>query len=229
MGITERKQRDRERRVNEILDAAMRVFLERDISGTTVDAIANAAEISKGTIYLYFKSKEEIAYALMLRDFRDVLAQLRERVSSAENALEGLITLARSYLDGARSEPQKFKLAYRIHRHFHNNIEEALKGMEENEYGRQLLSLTDEFAAFIGGIITRGMEDGSMRKDLDPKYTSMLVSGMLDGMLENLPLSSSPEFAAKMEAKWGVRAEALAEYSLNFIRHALQNPTEETH
>ena len=48
MGITERKQRDRERRVNEILDAAMRVFLERDISGTTVDAIANAAEISKG-------------------------------------------------------------------------------------------------------------------------------------------------------------------------------------
>ncbi|WP_028324143.1 TetR/AcrR family transcriptional regulator [Desulfatirhabdium butyrativorans] len=67
MGITERKERERERRRQQILIAARRVFSSRGYTRSTMEDIAKEAELSPGTIYLYFKSKDELYASLSVR------------------------------------------------------------------------------------------------------------------------------------------------------------------
>ena len=67
MGIQERKQRERERRRQQIIVAAKRVFSEKGFSKTTMEDIAREAELSPGTLYLYFRNKDELYASLSLR------------------------------------------------------------------------------------------------------------------------------------------------------------------
>lgn len=60
MGTHERKEREREHRREDILDAAQHVFFEKGLPTATMDEIAEIAELSKGTLYLYYKSKEDL-------------------------------------------------------------------------------------------------------------------------------------------------------------------------
>jgi len=66
MGIQERKQREKENRRQQILDAARKVFSEKGFSKATMEEIASEAELSPGTLYLYFKNKEELYASLSL-------------------------------------------------------------------------------------------------------------------------------------------------------------------
>jgi AcrR family transcriptional regulator len=67
MGIKERKEREKERRRQQIMVAAKRVFSNKSFNKATMEDIAREAELSPGTIYLYFKNKEELFASLSLR------------------------------------------------------------------------------------------------------------------------------------------------------------------
>ena len=67
MGIQERKEREKERRRQQIIVAAKRVFSEKGFNKATMEDIAQEAELSPGTLYLYFKNKEELYASLSLR------------------------------------------------------------------------------------------------------------------------------------------------------------------
>ena len=67
MGIKERKERERGRRRQQIMAAAKRVFTEKSYNKATMEDIAREAELSPGTIYLYFKNKDELFASLSLR------------------------------------------------------------------------------------------------------------------------------------------------------------------
>ena len=64
MPVLERRQREKEARRQQILDAARDLFFDRGFEGTTIDEIAQRTEISKGAVYLHFPSKEEIYFTL---------------------------------------------------------------------------------------------------------------------------------------------------------------------
>ncbi|MBU2521304.1 MAG: TetR/AcrR family transcriptional regulator [Proteobacteria bacterium] len=67
MGIQERKERERGRRRQQIMIAAKRVFSLKGFNKATMEDIANEAELSPGTLYLYFKNKDELCVSLSLR------------------------------------------------------------------------------------------------------------------------------------------------------------------
>ena len=81
MGIQERKERERERRRQQIIVATKKVFSEKGFNKATMDDIASEAELSPGTLYLYFKNKEELYASLSLR----ILQYLHMRVEHVEN------------------------------------------------------------------------------------------------------------------------------------------------
>ena len=78
MGIQERKQRERERRRQQIIVAAKRVFSEKGYSKSTMEDIAREAELSPGTLYLYFKNKDELYASLSLRILRYLNIRLED-------------------------------------------------------------------------------------------------------------------------------------------------------
>ena len=76
MGIRERKQREKERRRQQIMVAAKRVFVKKGYGRATMESIAKEAELSAGTLYLYFKNKSELWATLSLRVLQYLLIRL---------------------------------------------------------------------------------------------------------------------------------------------------------
>ena len=81
MGIAERKEREKLVRREQILEAAYQLFHESGFSAATMDQIAERAELAKGTLYLYFKSKEEVYYALLDRGLEILIGLLEDKVN----------------------------------------------------------------------------------------------------------------------------------------------------
>ena len=79
MGIQERKRREREQRRRQIMQAAQKVFSHKGFTKTTMEDIAREAELSPGTLYLYFKNKDELYASLSL----EVLERLYEKLKRA--------------------------------------------------------------------------------------------------------------------------------------------------
>src|ERR1700747_3700511 len=65
----------KEYRVREILEAARRVMARYGMQGTTVDRVAEEAKVAKGTIYLYFDTKDELVHAAVLEGMREMVAE----------------------------------------------------------------------------------------------------------------------------------------------------------
>jgi AcrR family transcriptional regulator len=85
MGIQERKEREKERRRQQIMVAAKRVFSDRGFTKATMEDIAQEAELSPGTLYLYFKNKEELYASLSLRILQYLLLRI-EHVNAIKDA-----------------------------------------------------------------------------------------------------------------------------------------------
>ena len=84
MGIQERKEREKERRRQQIIVAAKRVFSGKGFNKATMEDIAKEAELSPGTIYIYFKNKDELYASLSLR----ILKHLNIRLEHVKNESE---------------------------------------------------------------------------------------------------------------------------------------------
>lgn len=87
MGIITRKEREQEAKRQLILESAYELFKEKGFESATVDAIALKAEIGKGTVYSYFKSKEEI-YMKIINKELDILIERLETASKTDGTSE---------------------------------------------------------------------------------------------------------------------------------------------
>ena len=76
MGVVERKEREREQRRSDILNAARTVFALSGLQGASMDKIAAQAELAKGTLYLYYRNRDEMLLALMAEDLENLTKQI---------------------------------------------------------------------------------------------------------------------------------------------------------
>jgi len=111
MGIKERKQRYKEDFRGRILEAAKKLFVQEGIEATSIRKIAKEIEFSPTTIYLYYKDKSDIVYALHQEGFR-ILHQRMEPLVHVENPFERLKALGKSYLAFAVEEPDFYEVLF---------------------------------------------------------------------------------------------------------------------
>jgi AcrR family transcriptional regulator len=149
LSTAERRAREKAQRRREILDAARQVFFEHGFHHPTVDDVATRAEVSKGTIYLYFKSKEEILAHLLLEGLELLLDEMEtachpEQSQSPPVALRALAT---AYLRFCQLNPSYFRLIMAFDRgRFEESISHQLyqKVLDQSLRGLDLLARTIE-------------------------------------------------------------------------------------
>jgi AcrR family transcriptional regulator len=99
MGVKERRKREEKARLATILVAAENIFSEHGYYQARMDDIAEAAELAKGTLYYYFKSKDEIFLHLLERESRRVHEEIQKRISEESSFLEALKEAMEFYLE----------------------------------------------------------------------------------------------------------------------------------
>ena len=105
---TQRRERRIHRRRSEILQEAKRAFLSRPYSEVTVEEIAAAADISKATIYLYFRNKAQIYGAVLEEDMQILVDALAGAYDPKRDLRENLLGFSREYVAYFRTHPEYF-------------------------------------------------------------------------------------------------------------------------
>lgn len=113
MGTAERKIKEKEVLRSLILDSAKKLFIENGVEQTTIRAIAKNIDYSVGTVYFYFKDKNEILDALHTQGF----AQLGQQFSVLQNvsdSMERLMAMGKLYIDFALKNPDMYELMFSL-------------------------------------------------------------------------------------------------------------------
>jgi AcrR family transcriptional regulator len=153
MGIQERKEREKERRRQQIIVAAKRVFSQKGLSKTTMEDIAKESELSPGTLYLYFKNKEELYASLSLRILQFLSIRIAQVIQDHEGPSEKLDRLIE-----AMYEVYEFDQMVIINM-FHLQSSETLKNLSP-ELLAEIKTLSKKALAHIAGIFEEGIQQG---------------------------------------------------------------------
>jgi AcrR family transcriptional regulator len=168
MGIHERKEREKERRKEEILDAAQRVFFEKGLNSATMDEIAEAAELSKATLYLHFVSKEDLYLAVAIRGLRIAHELFREAIDGGTTIVESLNGVKKAYTTLFNSHRNYFRMfSFFQTPQFHKQVSEAMKDAFRVE--------SDNNWEMIISFFVRGVREHRIRNDFDPVEMAIVI------------------------------------------------------
>jgi len=176
MGVKERKEREREARRNDILEAAKTVFFERGFNGTTMDQIAEAAELSKGSLYLHFPSKEEL-YVSILVEGLDLLQKRFERAVEGQKGWEDkLRQIGRAYLNFYEENRKYFQILFFLqHSEIASNVSDTLY---QTCFAKGLSCLD-----FLNQALKEGMDTGDIESQ-NPMELAVILWGSFNGIFQ---------------------------------------------
>lgn len=183
MGTTERKERERKLRKKTIMEAAQKIFLEKGFEHTTMDDIADEVELSKGALYFYFKSKSELCLSILLESLKMIHSEFKNISRSDQNGMEKIMNIFSKYAHFHEVHPQFINavINFRHHRQDCDNNNEILQlALAEND------KINDE----IAHCIDCGINDGSIKPDLNNKLFAASLWGQLNGIMPNIMLAS---------------------------------------
>jgi AcrR family transcriptional regulator len=186
MGISDRRQREKEQRKTEIIDAAERLFFSRGYDDVSMEDIARSVELNKATLYLYFENKEALFATIVLRG----IGILREKFAECrEQQVPGIVRVAlmgQAYHRFSEEYPDYLRLI-----HFYGSE----RFSTENPYTAEIGKGYGTCRALLQDAIRGGIDDGTIRADLDPFLASMYLMISFMGTLS-------------LETRWKLAVEA---------------------
>ncbi len=211
--IAERRLEEKEKRRSEILDAAEVVALDVGTDAMTMDQVARKARISRALLYVYFKDKPDLLFAVAER----ALGLLRERFVAAQadhrTGLDQITEIGRAYVLFCRQFPVYFDVLSKLQAH-----EAELKDTGSTVQACMLAG--NRVHDVIVQSINTGIADGSVRADAgDPRIVSFVLWAFTHGALE----------IAKRKAEvlpfMGVEPAALIDHGIEMARRSLASKT----
>ena len=160
-----------------ILRAATDVFAERGYFNAQVADVARAAGIAAGTVYLYFRSKDDLLVSIFERTVKERLADGRAAVAGISDPAERLRRFARLHL-GMLGRDRNLAIVFQV------ELRQSIKFME-----RFSSTLLREYLGQIRAAIEDGQKSGLFRKDLNATSVAKVFFGALDEMATNWILS----------------------------------------
>jgi AcrR family transcriptional regulator len=172
-------------RVNEIEEAALRVIARKGVDGLTMQEIAEEAGLGKGTLYLYFASREDLVRKLAESAFEELLELQRAVVSTDSPAIESFRVLVKTQMEFFDRRRDFFRLFLAVAHpgpDSHGTLREAR--------GREPLYL--EYLDLLKTFLARAAENGSLRAPLPERLALFLAEGINGLVLQRLTEPAPP-------------------------------------
>jgi len=182
-----------------ILRAATRVFARNGYFNSKVADIARAADVADGTVYLYFKSKEEILMTAINTAFDRFMSLARTELTKLPDPAERLRRLAFLHLDAMGSNRNLAVV-------FQMELRQSTRFLSEFSHQHMV-----EYLQLVREAIRDGQEQGLFRREMSDKYAANCFFGALDEMVTSWVLSGN-------EFPLSHAAETVADIFLNGVR-----------
>jgi TetR/AcrR family fatty acid metabolism transcriptional regulator len=165
-----------------ILRAAVKIFSRKGFFNSKVSEIARAASVADGTIYLYFRNKDDLLISLFEEKMGEVVADVRRRTAAGGNAIEKLKIFIGNHMDLLERE---------------SGLVEVLQ-VELRQSTKFLKDYTPvkffEYLEIISEILEEGKREGVLRPDLNVAIARRAIFGALDELSLTYILSRKPKY-----------------------------------
>ena len=160
-----------------ILRAAIRVFARNGYFNSKVADIARAADVADGTVYLYFKSKEEILHSIFDQNMAEAISAARKLIEKEHDPREKLRRISALHLERLGAD-RDLAIVFQVELRGSTKFMEEFSAAGFAEYLRMLCSIFEE-----------GQRAGVFRPELNAKVAAKMLFGALDEMATNWIIS----------------------------------------
>jgi TetR/AcrR family transcriptional regulator len=208
--IAERRVEEKERRRGEILDAAETLYAKEGWESVTVDQVARGARLSRALVYVYFKDKQELLFAVGERAMR----LLRDRFIAASAAktsgIEKIEAIGRAYMAYAFEFPHYFDFCSRFHAHS--------VSPDASPHDLACMAAGDQAIGAVVQAIECGIRDRSIRSNIgDPTMLAVSLWAFSHGLIQ-LAMAKGSDMA-----RLGIGIPELSNYGFGLLRQLAEN------
>ncbi len=208
--IAERRVEEKERRRTEILDAAEALYEKEGWDLVTVDQVARRARLSRALVYVYFRDKEEILFAIGERAMQLLRDRFIAAAAGQKMGMEKVEAIGRSYMAYAFEFPHYFDFCSRFHAHS--------GGPDAGSHDLACRDAGDESIGAVVKAIECGIADGSIRASIgDPMMLAVTLWSFTHGLIQ-LAMAKGADMA-----RFGIGIPDLSNYGFGLLRLVAQS------
>lgn len=160
-----------------IISAAEELFMEKGFEKTTMDDISRKAQYSKRTVYIYFKSKDELYCSIVIKGFKLLITKIKDAFNSSNNFMEQYNNFFKAIVDVHDNTPEYFN-AILVYNSREIHEDECL------EIEKEVLSCMNDIYKLIEDFLHNAQDEGIVLSNIDLKKTVFLLwSGLLNYMV----------------------------------------------
>ena len=208
--IAERRGEEKERRRAEILDAAEGLYAKQGWDALTVDQVAKSARLSRALVYVYFRDKEALLFAIgerAMRLLRDRFIQAAAEHARGMDKVEGI---GRAYMAYAYEFPHYFDFCSRFQAHS--------VALDPGSHEGACRLAGDEAIGVVVQAIEAGLNDGSIRADVgDPLLLATTLWAFTHGIIQ-LAMAKGSDLA-----RFGIAIPDFSNYAFGLLRAVAQS------
>lgn len=178
MSLVKWKEREKKERQNDIINAARKLINYKDFDEISMDEIAKEIGLGKSTLYLYFKNKESLYFAIVLKGIKIWDEMVKNAVDDKSTGLEKLISYKNANKEFSNQYPEYFRLLYSptsIKKQF------DMEKMNNSEEFQEVQKLFKEILSVGINAIQQASDEGDIRKEVDPVEAIILLSIIYNG------------------------------------------------
>jgi AcrR family transcriptional regulator len=207
--IADRRQEEKDRRRNEIVDAAENLYRELGWDAVTMDSVAKKARLSRALVYVYFKDKSELLLAITERAMEVLRTRFEEASSRTRKGIDQIEAIGRAYMAYGLEFPHYFDACARLEQ---RETEAAEQGSTE----AAVLQMGRKVHEVVVASLEAGQRDGSIRADIgDLAVTSRVLWGFTHGLTQIAITKARPL------AEAGIGVPQLTQQAIALIRYTL--------
>jgi AcrR family transcriptional regulator len=174
MGVKERRALEKQMRRNQILDAARKLLISQGLEKISISKISKEAQLGVGTIYFYYKNKEEIFIALQEEGLGFLFSAIQQIQGKQLNSREKLKEVAAAYYNFSQNQQGYFNII--------NYFLSSPRIFFQEEQKKMIDMSGNKILMVIETIILKGVEDGFFLEE-DPRKFSILFWGTIHGLI----------------------------------------------
>lgn len=202
MSVQDRRDREREERSREILDAAERLFLQHGFSAT-MDQIATEVGVAKGTLYLYYASKEDLLLKLLSRGL-DIFILSLQQIPQEMSPIDKILAVGDAYVRFSQENPQHFTLL--------NDTDVFITQTDISiELLEEVYRKSSTIWSIITGFLQDGIDQGVFRSDLSPFEMAIILWTNTTGIIRQINFMNKSNI-------WQRKRDSFSMYNLDFQR-----------
>jgi AcrR family transcriptional regulator len=188
--LEEKREKRKENRKNTILTAARRLFFDQGFKAVTIDNIAANADVSKGSIYLCFESKEEIYAQILISDNIALYERIKNFSAKEATASQLLLEFAGIYVDYFLNDNELFRILMTF------MMQTSQMNLVETQKD-ELIRSTNQNIIIISEIIQKGIDSGEFSPISNIRQMQNGIWGMLNGIISLYLFTGNPKKRAE--------------------------------